>query len=167
MDLLDRLLGHDAWTTGLLLQRTAEVSVESLDTEFDIGVRSVRASFDHVIYNMEAWSDELARRPIRPRPDSPPPEACVSTWQRRLVAAAEQLATAARTAHRDRTLDEMLTDPSRQPPERYTRGSVIAHVITHSMHHRAEILHMLERLGLRDLPEGDVIRWERATRSTA
>jgi uncharacterized damage-inducible protein DinB len=28
------------------------------------------------------------------------------------------------------------------------------------MHHRGEVLHMLSRLGLTDLPEGDLLSWE-------
>ena len=39
-------------------------------------------------------------------------------------------------------------------------GGTITHVITHNMHHRGEVLHMLSRLGLTDLPEGDLLSWE-------
>jgi uncharacterized damage-inducible protein DinB len=37
---------------------------------------------------------------------------------------------------------------------------MIAHVITHSMHHRAQLIFMLRELGVEDLPEGDVLSWE-------
>lgn len=33
-------------------------------------------------------------------------------------------------------------------------------LITHSLSHRVENLHMLQRLGLRNLLEGDVLSWE-------
>ena len=46
------------------------------------------------------------------------------------------------------------------PPAEKTYGGAIAHVITHSMHHRAQLLYMLRRLGLEGLPEGDVLSWE-------
>jgi uncharacterized damage-inducible protein DinB len=39
-------------------------------------------------------------------------------------------------------------------------GGTIAHVITHNMHHRGEIIHMLTRLGLVNVLEGDVLSWE-------
>jgi uncharacterized damage-inducible protein DinB len=39
-------------------------------------------------------------------------------------------------------------------------GGGIAYVITHSMHHRAQLLYMLRRLGIEGLPEGDVLSWE-------
>ena len=40
----------------------------------------------------------------------------------------------------------------------------IAHLITHSLTPRVEILHMLQRLGLRNLLEGDVLSWEEQDR---
>ncbi len=53
MDLLDRLLGHDAWTTRQLLLRCRNLTDEQLDREFDIGHRTVRATLLHVIRNVE------------------------------------------------------------------------------------------------------------------
>ena len=40
-----------------------------------------------------------------------------------------------------------------------TRGAVLAHVVTHGMHHRAQCLNMLRRLGVRPLPPGSVTEW--------
>ncbi|RIK30032.1 MAG: damage-inducible protein DinB, partial [Chloroflexi bacterium] len=34
-------------------------------------------------------------------------------------------------------------------------------VLTHDMHHRAHLLLMLAHLGLSNLPEGDLLGWER------
>jgi uncharacterized damage-inducible protein DinB len=36
-----------------------------------------------------------------------------------------------------------------------------AHVLTHSMHHRAQVLYVLRQLGPTGLPEGDGLSWER------
>jgi len=44
VNILDRLLGHDAWTTRQLLLRCRELSDEQLDRQFDIAHRSVRAT---------------------------------------------------------------------------------------------------------------------------
>ena len=60
MNLLDRLLGHDAWTTRQLLLLCRVLTDEQLDCEFDIAHRTVRATFVHIIYNLEAWSDCMA-----------------------------------------------------------------------------------------------------------
>jgi uncharacterized damage-inducible protein DinB len=42
-----------------------------------------------------------------------------------------------------------------------TYGAGTAHLITHSMHHRAQLLYTLRRLKLDNLPEGDVFSWEK------
>ena len=39
-------------------------------------------------------------------------------------------------------------------------GTAIAHVITHSAHHRAQALNMLRRIGVSSLPECDPFSWE-------
>ena len=57
MDMTERLLRHDAWTTGLLLHRSLDLSDDQLDREFDMGHRSLRRTFAHIIGNMECWCD--------------------------------------------------------------------------------------------------------------
>ncbi len=46
MDLLDRLLGHDHWTTERLLTLSQGLTDAQLDQAFDIGHRTVRATCD-------------------------------------------------------------------------------------------------------------------------
>jgi uncharacterized damage-inducible protein DinB len=41
-----------------------------------------------------------------------------------------------------------------------TYAGAIGHVITHSMHHRVQVMYMLRRLGVERVPEGDVLSWE-------
>ena len=65
MDILDRLLGHDAWTTRQLLLRCRELTDAQLDRPFDIGDRSLRKTFQHIIGIMEVWTDLMAGRPVR------------------------------------------------------------------------------------------------------
>jgi uncharacterized damage-inducible protein DinB len=66
----------------------------------------------------------------------------------------------ARAVSDRRGWDETCVDILDTPPVTRTYGGAIAHAITHSMHHRAQLLYMLKGLGLRDLPEGDVLSWE-------
>src|SRR5262245_54776271 len=67
MDLLDRLLGHDAWTTRQLLLLSRDLSDEQLDRHFDIGHETLRETFRHIIGNMEVWTDLIRERPVRSR----------------------------------------------------------------------------------------------------
>lgn len=159
MDLLDRFLGHDSWTTRQLLLCSQSLADGQLDQEFDIGHRTVRATFLHIIRNVEVWSDLMAGRSVR----TDQGEQCrsVAGMIVRLDRAAADLAVIARIVAQRGGWDERWVDHLDNPPAEKTYGGGIAHVITHSMHHRAQVLHMLRRLGVRELPEGDVLSWEK------
>jgi uncharacterized damage-inducible protein DinB len=156
MTLLDRLLQHDAWTTRQLLERSAGLSEEQLDQGFDLGRGALRTTFVHIIRNMEAWTDLMSGAQVRERGGESVPDLIG-----RLDRAASDLAGLARDIERTDAWDERWTDTLDDPPTTKTYGGAIAHVITHSMHHRAQALYMLRRLGIKDLPEGDVLSWER------
>jgi uncharacterized damage-inducible protein DinB len=164
MDILDRLLGHDAWTTRELLLRCQGLSDSQLDREFDIGHRTLRETFVHLIWNMEAWTDVLCERPVRQKPAAARQNTSVAGLLRRLDAAAPELETIAKTLDASGRLDDIWLDANVKPPVRRTLGSVIVHLITHSMHHRAHLLWIMRRLGVKDLIEGDVLSWEEAKR---
>ena len=159
MDLLDRLLGHDAWTTRQLLLLCKPLTAEQLDREFDIGHRSLRATFLHVIRNMEWWSDQMAGRPKRDAQGE-----SVDAMLVRLDSAAADFESVARAVADRGAWDECWTDPEENPPVSRSFGGTIAHVVTHSMHHRAQVLCLLRLLGVEEIPEGDVLSWE-CTRS--
>src|SRR5437868_4108683 len=96
MDLLDRLLAHDAWTTRQLLLLSRDLTDAQLDRPFDIGHETLRRTFVHIIGNMEVWTDLLAERPVRPR--TPPAAATdsVASLLARLDTIAPDFAAVAR-----------------------------------------------------------------------
>jgi uncharacterized damage-inducible protein DinB len=165
MDILDRLLGHDAWTGHQILLRCQELSNEQLDHPFDIGVGSVRGTLQHTIGNVEVWTALMDGVPIleRGRADAPPPSAAELLLRHDAGMAAFR-ALAERIAAEGR-LDDLWVDRLDDPPREKTYGGAIAHVLTHNHFHRAELLHMLARLGLTDLLEGDVLSWEQQART--
>jgi uncharacterized damage-inducible protein DinB len=57
-------------------------------------------------------------------------------------------------------LDERYTDYLDNPPTQKTFGGTILHVLTHTTIHRSELMHLLQRLGVPDLIEGDALSWE-------
>ncbi len=158
MDLLDRLLGHDRWTTAQLLERCRELRVEQWTQPFDLGHQTLTATFQHMIANVRAWTDLMAQRPVRQSAGEVATTAddLLAAWQ----TVYDDFATLARTigdqSHWDATYVDVLDDP----PWPKSFGGTIAHVITHNMHHRGEIIHMLTRLGLVNVLEGDVLSWE-------
>jgi uncharacterized damage-inducible protein DinB len=157
MDLLDRLLEHDRWTTAYLLDLSGDLTDTQLDQEFDIGHRSLRATFVHIIPNPGFWTGLMTGQPATYR------EAIgggVPELRERHERDYERFATFARRMHDEQRLDETFNDHWNYPQ---TIGGTILQVILHNQQHRAEILHMLQRLGLPDLPDGDVQEWEHKT----
>jgi uncharacterized damage-inducible protein DinB len=164
MDILDRLLGHDAWTTRQVLLRSRALTDEQLDRDLAIDHGSVRATLVHVIRNMEVWTDLIAGRPARSAPAPSDRANSVAGLSARLDAIAGDFAATARGLADGGRLDEVWTDPLETPPRQRSYGGAIAHLLTHSMHHRAHLLAMLDRLGVPDLIEGDLLSWERQAR---
>jgi len=161
MDLLDRLLGHDAWTTGRLLVCCRGMGDGELDRAFEIGHGSLRATFVHIVRNMEVWSGVMDGS-IRTRSDveeETPARQTVDALIERLETAADRLGRVARRVREEGAWDETWVDVLESPARERTYGGAIAHVVTHSMHHRGQALFMLRRLGV-EAPEGDVLSWE-------
>nr|WP_221277003.1 DinB family protein [Deinobacterium chartae] len=161
---MDRLLGHDAWTTSRLLDQSETLSDAQLDQRFDLGWGSVRATFEHIIDNMETWTDLMNGRVPRELPGPPQHWRTLAGLRARLDAVAPELAELARRVQREGRQDELWTDVLDDPPTQKTYGGAIVHVITHSMHHRSQLIHMLKQLGVENVLEGDVLSWENAGR---
>ena len=162
MDMIDRLVGHDLWTTGEVLRRCGELTDAQLDQDFDIDHRTVRATLIHMIANMETWASLM---------EPPPASVTQRLWKdsiesqtERYRAAGEKFRTVAKRIAHDGRLEERFLDFLDEPPREKPNGAGIAHVITHDMHHRAQVLYMLDKLGLTDLPEGDLLGWEMSYR---
>jgi uncharacterized damage-inducible protein DinB len=155
MDLLDRLLAHDSWTTSQLLLARQSLPDELLDKEFDIDQRSLRKTFVHIIGNMELWTDLLCERPVQDRSGH-----TVAQLLGRLNLASRDLSNVARKVAREQRYDDCFVDTLDDPPRLKTFGGAIGHVITHSMHHRAQVMFLMEKVGLTEHIEGDLLGWE-------
>ena len=162
MDLLDRLLGHDAWATRQFLDVAATFSDEQLDQPFDIGHRTVRRTFEHILWNIECWTDLMSGRTVRPRP---PANQSIASLSQRHEAASRELFQLARQIANHGRLDDAFLDTLDDPPTEKMFDGAIVHLATHGMHHRAQLLYMLRRLGVQNQPEGDALTWERLARS--
>jgi uncharacterized damage-inducible protein DinB len=86
----------------------------------------------------------------------------IAAWQ----TVYDDFATLARGVAAEGRWDATYVDTLDDPPRPKTFGGTIAHVITHNMQHRAEAIHILTRLGLENMLEGDVLSWEQHSQST-
>ena len=157
MDILDRYLGYEAWTFRYFIERCRELTPAQLYQPFDIGHGTVHDSIYHVIGNIEVWTDLIRERPVR---DLPPVAANPDDYLQRFDDAMADFAGYARLLVAEDRLDDTYLDVLDAPPKPKTFGGTILHVLTHTTVHRWEIQHMLQRLGLSDLIEGDVLGYE-------
>jgi uncharacterized damage-inducible protein DinB len=118
MNLLDRLVGHDAWTTRQLLLLCQNLTEEQLNREFESGHRTVRATLLHIIWNMEVWTDLMSGQAVRTSEGR-----SVSPMIERLDRASTDLARFARAVAKRGGWDERFVDSLDSPPTE--RGSTI------------------------------------------
>ncbi|MEF2276713.1 DinB family protein [Deinococcus sp. YIM 134068] len=108
-------------------------------------------------------SDE--RGPVRTLPEPAGQWLTLGGLERRLDTVAPQLGELARRVQAEGRWDDCWTNSLNDPPNHLTYGGTLVHVLTHSMHHRAQLIHMLKRLGVPDVIEGDALSWEEAQRT--
>ena len=163
MDILDRYLGYEAWTLRYFIDRCREISPSQLHQEFDIGHGNIHDTLDHIIGNLEVWTDLMRERPVR---QLPPLTETADSYLQRCDDAIADFADCARMLAAEGRLDDIYMDVLDTPPTSKTFGGTLLHVLTHTTVHRWEIQHMLQRSGLSDLIEGDALSWEARVRHT-
>lgn len=156
MDLLDTLLAHNEGTTRRLIEQSAALSEEQLDQEFDLGLRTVRLSLHHIIENMEWWTDLMNGHPKRSFKALPHDHLSLAGLQLRLEKIAREFAQTAHDVQGRQGWDDHW--PVREDQQRSHRyGATLVHVLTHGAHHRSQVIHMLKRLGVKDVIWGDAL----------
>ncbi len=158
---IDRLLRHNAWATRVLLERCRDLTPAQFSQKFEMGLGTTHDTLLHIVGAMYRWADRIGDRPLRPRLEDEPriwtPDEIIT----RLDACAPDLAgVIKRVVDENRLGEKMEFDAPDQPSFVFTRGTAIVHVATHGVHHRAQALNMLRRLGLNDLPDVDAVEWE-------
>ncbi len=106
MDLLDRMLGHDRWTTARFLELSRGLTGEQLDQPFDIGHRTLRATFGHMISAVGFWTAAMAGQPDEMREDDRPLAVLIDEHERSYAA----FAALARRIHDEGRLAETFID---------------------------------------------------------
>jgi uncharacterized damage-inducible protein DinB len=153
LDLLDRLLGHDRWATTQLLELSRGLTDAQLDQEFDIGHRSLRGTFEHIIVNIAFWTGLMTGQPVDEERDDRSLAALIDRHERFYTA----FANLARRSRDEERLDDTFID---HYEARKSFGGTILHVVLHNAEHRTEAVHILTRLGVPGPPEVDHGLWD-------
>ena len=166
MDMTDRLLEYDAWSTARLIENAEQLKAADLDREIRPGhvvfsfagpEPSVRLMFANHVYEKEVWVAAMSGDKIPTESDND-----LSALRVRHDTAAKRFRDIARGIRDRGEWDDAFVDALCDPPQSFTYGSVVAHIIEHAAHRRAMLITVLKELGVKDVESGDPIDWENA-----
>jgi AraC family transcriptional regulator len=162
MDLLHRLVEHHVWLVGEIVERARRLSGDQLDEPIELSVEGVdddptlRSLLSRLVGQMDMWNAAMDSRAydfdVERREG-------LESIRARLDAAGPVFLARVRSAIVERRLDETFLDVTCDPPEVFTYGGMVAHVLTFAAHRRTLAIGALHSAGITDLGAGDPIRW--------
>jgi len=166
MDLIDRMLEHDLWLSRRILERAGKLSDEQLDATvrereplaFESDEPTIRSMLDRLVFTREVWTAGIAGRPD-PLPGR---DTSIEGLRRRLEDSAVEFTGVVRGIRDRGEWDTAFVNALRNPPQSFTFGGMVLHVLTFQACRRAELIQVLGEFGIDDLGYGDPIEWERA-----
>lgn len=164
MDVIDRLVGHDAAYTHRLLDKAGTLPGEALDRTvlnenellFGSGELTLRVLLDDMVANKERWVAAITGKPA-------PADQCQSIqgMKKRLDIAGSEFQRLIKVVRDKNNWDAGFVDALCDPPESFTYGGMLAHVVNFSVYRRNLAILAFRELGVDDLGIGDPIEWER------
>ena len=162
MDLLTRMVEHHVWLVEEMLTRAEGLSDDVLDASVDISVDGIdheptlRSLLSRLVGQLAMWDAATNDQPYDfdvERNES------VADMRTRLAQSGPAFLTQVRTIVDEGRLDETFVDAICDPPEVFTYGGMIAHVLTFAAHRRTLVCGALSDAGVTDLGSGDPMRW--------
>jgi AraC-like DNA-binding protein len=162
MDLLTRMIEHHLWLVGEMLNRAERLPDDVLDAPVEISVEGIdcdptlRSLLSRLVGELAMWDAATHDRPYDFDVEK---GETVASMRARLAEAGPAFLTQVREIVDEGRLDETFVDAICDPPEVFTYGGMVAHVLTFSAHRRTLVLGALDTAGIDDLGAGDPMRW--------
>jgi AraC-like DNA-binding protein len=162
MELLTRMVEHNIWLVGEIIERADELSDDVLDAPIELSVEdlddqpTLRSQLSRLVGQLAMWNAAIDGRPYDF--DVEHHETIPDLRARLAVEGPAFLGHAHRIVDEGR-LDETFVDAICDPPEVFTYGGMIAHVLTFAAHRRTLVCGALIEAGVSDLGAGDPMRW--------
>lgn len=153
------LIAHDRWANQQLYTACKALTPEQLTQPFDMGTGSLHNNLVHNLGAMHGWTDVLNQTPSRPRLE----EQTYTLDQ--IIELHDPTTNAFEQAALANPFDTIINRDRGDQTYAFTVGGILTHVMTHSMHHRAQCLNMLRQLGCNTLPMSSVMEWMLVTKS--
>jgi AraC family transcriptional regulator len=153
MDVLNLMLEHDCWLIGEMLDRSARLDDETLDSEVLTGAdnATMRELLTHLVWQKERWAAAIDGRQVA----DPAEHESIAALQRRHAESAPRFLRLAGTALTEGRADDAFIDATCDPPRSFTIGGMAAHVLTFAAYERELVLRALTAAGIDDLGLGD------------
>jgi AraC family transcriptional regulator len=162
MDLLTRMVEHHVWLVGELLERAEALTSQQLEAAVEISVDgidsdpTVRSLLARLVGQLAMWDAATHDRPYDM--DAEKTESLEDIRAKLDVVGPAFLSQVHAIVDEGR-LDETFVDAVCDPPEVFTYGGMIAHVLTFAAHRRTLVCGALADAGITDLGAGDPMRW--------
>jgi AraC-like DNA-binding protein len=162
MDLVLKMVEHHIWLIGQMLERASTLDERRLDAPIEVSVEgiddepTIRRLLSRLVGQMEMWTLTIAGRPydFGIEQNEPLPE-----LRARYERVAPAFLAEVRGVVDGGRLDDTFLDVLCDPPESFTYGGMIAHVLTFAAHRRTLVLGALATAGITDLGAGDPAKW--------
>lgn len=157
MDVLVRMLDHHLWLTGEIIDREGRLADDLLDRPIELSVEGIdrdptlRSVTERLVSQLEMWVSALEGGTAVPAPGDDSP----GGLRRRLEVTGPRFRALAVTALEEGRAGETFLDATCDPPQTFTYGGMVAHVLTFSAARRTLAVGALESAGLGDLGAGD------------
>jgi AraC family transcriptional regulator len=161
-DLTDRMVSHHLDRVRELLEAAATLPAAELERELCPGLvvvwfegeeASAALMAERLVYTLEVWVAAIEGQPAPERSDD---------LLRRFERASRDFARLARLIRDRGAWDDAFVDALCEPPQSFTYGGVLAHVLSYGAVRREALAGVLAELGAPVLSSGDPIEWEQA-----
>ena len=162
MDLMIRMLEHHVWLTGEIVDRAARLDGDRLDAPIELNVEgldddvTLRSLLSRLVGQLEMWNTTIENRSYDFGFEK---DESLASIRRRLESAGRAFLARAREVIAEKRLDETFVDATCEPPQVFTYGGMLAHVLTFAAHRRTLAIGALYSAGIVDLAPGDPMRW--------
>jgi AraC family transcriptional regulator len=162
MNLLVRMVEHHLWLVGEMVDRAGKLDDATLDRPIELSIEQLdpgattRSLLSRLVGQMDMWQNVINGRNYDMSIED---HESIAELQKRLAIAGPAFLAEVKRVSEGGRLDETFVDASCQPPEVFTYGGLIAHVLTFAAHRRLLVLGAFESAGITDLGNGDPRLW--------
>jgi len=162
MDLLTRMTEHHVWLIGEMITRAERLPDAVLDAPVELSVDGIdheptlRSLLSRLVGQLAMWDAVTHDRPYDFDVES---DETTASMRARLAEVGPAFLTQVRSVVDEGRLDETFVNAICDPPEVFTYGGMIAHVLTFAAHRRTLVCGALSTAGVPDLVNGDPTHW--------